>query len=220
LQSSRPRASGQKLRLLFARAHRLGRARVTGNARSPGLGLLLLLLGAFACQPKIGDSCTSASDCSVQGDRTCDTTFPGGYCTQFNCGAGTCPDDATCIGFQSLLSLAPECADLQARPRLERSVCLRSCSKDSDCRGGYQCVDMSVPNPWAALVVDEKPGKVCAVAPPAPPTGDTAVCTPSPPPVFPALDAGSARDTGSDLDASAAPDARSGLDAGRDGSTP
>jgi hypothetical protein len=208
------------LRPLLAEAGILGFAPVAGAARSlRGLGLLLVL-GAFACQPKIGDSCTTASDCSVQGDRTCDTTFPGGYCTQFNCGAGTCPSDATCIGFQSLLSLAPECADLQARPRLERSVCLRSCSKDSDCRGGYVCVDMSVPNPWAALVVDDKPGKVCALAPPAAPTGDTAVCTPSPSPVFPPLDAGSARESGSAGDASAAPDASSGLDAGRDGSTP
>ncbi|HVZ31431.1 MAG TPA: hypothetical protein VG963_03350, partial [Polyangiaceae bacterium] len=57
-----------------AGARPLGFAPTSAAARSLRGLWLLLVLGAFACQPKIGDSCTSASDCSVQGDRTCDTT--------------------------------------------------------------------------------------------------------------------------------------------------
>jgi hypothetical protein len=71
---------------------------------------------------------------------------------------------------------------------------MRACSKDSDCRGGYSCVDFSRPNPWAALVIDSGSAKVCALAPPPDPIGDTAVCTPSAPPSVPELDAGTRAD--------------------------
>lgn len=157
----------------------------------------------WSCQPEIGDSCSNAGDCSVQEQRTCDTTFPGGYCTVLGCSAGTCPGEAVCIGYQSVLSVAPECASLQARPRLQRTVCLLSCTKDSDCRGGdYACVDMAVRNPWGALVVDRgASGKVCALRPPPDPVGETAVCSSEPvtfPPVVPpsALDGGAENDGG------------------------
>ena len=58
---------------------------------------LALVLAALAlvtgCQPKIGDACNTSTDCSTQGDRLCDTTQPGGYCTIFNCEPNTCPED-------------------------------------------------------------------------------------------------------------------------------
>jgi hypothetical protein len=154
------------------------------------LGALLPL--ALACQPEIGDSCSSASDCSVQEQRTCDTTSPGGYCTVLGCGPGTCPSEAVCIGFQTLLSVAPECASQQSRARLQRTLCMRECDGDSDCRGGYRCVDMSQRNPWGALVLERGGGgKVCTLEPPEEARGDSAVCAEAEPLATPApLDAG------------------------------
>ena len=155
--------------------------------------IAVLVFAALACQPNIGDSCTNASDCSVQDQRTCDTTFPGGYCTVFGCGADTCPSESACIGFQSLVSVAAECAEVGVRPRLQRTACMFSCSRDSDCRGGYVCVDLTQGNPWGALVIDRGGrGKVCTLAPPPAAVGDTAVCSHAPPPEFPAYDAGGA----------------------------
>lgn len=147
----------------------------------------LFLLAAsvlWACQPEIGDSCSNASDCSQQGERTCDVTLPDGYCTKFGCSADSCPSEAVCIGYQTVVSVAPECASLQARPRLQRAVCMRSCKKDSDCRAEYKCVDLDQPNPWGALVIDRKgSGKVCTLAPPPDPIGETGVCESKPAPL-------------------------------------
>jgi hypothetical protein len=159
------------------------------------LFVVLAALGVLCgCQPEIGDACSNASDCSVQEQRTCDTTYPGGYCTVLGCDADTCPEEAACIAFQSVLSAAPECASPQVRPRLQRTVCMKKCSRDSECRGGYECVDMSRRNPWAAAVVDpDVSGKVCALAPPPESTGDSAVCSAPvrpPPSSAPLLDAG------------------------------
>lgn len=141
------------------------------------------MVALFGCQPEIGDSCSTASDCSVQDQRTCDTTYPGGYCTVFGCGADTCPEEATCIGFQSVTSVAPECASLSARPRLQRTACMRSCERNSDCRGGYVCVDLIQSNPWGALVVDRSSdGRVCVLPPPEAPSGAADVCAYSPAP--------------------------------------
>jgi hypothetical protein len=151
------------------------------------------LIGLCACQPEIGDECSNASDCSVQEQRTCDTTYPGGYCTVLGCTADGCPEEASCVAFQSVLSVAPECASPQTRPRLQRTVCMKTCRRDADCRGGYECVDLSRRNPWGATVVDSgASGKVCALPPPPEPAGNPAVCS-APPvavPPAPTLDAG------------------------------
>lgn len=113
--------------------------------------------------------------------RTCDTTFPGGYCTIFDCAPGSCPDEAECIAFQSVVSQAPECSSAIARPRLLRAACMLNCSSDADCRAGYVCVDLLDGNPWAARVAEEEPkGSVCMLPPPPPPEGQTQVCEPSP----------------------------------------
>jgi len=174
-----------------------------------GLSRLLVLAAALllvACQPEIGDSCSNAGDCSQQGERTCDVTQPGGYCTIFGCDIDACPEEAACIGFQSVVSIAPECSSLQARPRLQRTLCLFTCKKNSDCRSGYSCVDMRQQNPWGAQVISNGSGKVCALPPPAAPVGETEVCSEAPLPI-PVFDAG-----GSPQDASSG-DAASGSDA-------
>ncbi len=99
-----------------------------------------LLLG---CAPKIGKSCTLSTDCSQLGDRLCDTNQPDGYCTIFNCEPDNCPD-SICVGFDPSLDPACRNVDDGRWPRFQRSFCMAPCSSDSDCRDGYECIDLSV----------------------------------------------------------------------------
>lgn len=112
---------------------------------------------AIGCTPKIGDDCSSSADCSVQGDRLCDTTQPGGYCTIFNCEPGTCPEDeAVCVAFNDSV-----CDDPLRTPRFRRTFCMKRCDDDGDCRNGYACVDMGD----AVVDIDPPTRKVCVVRP-------------------------------------------------------
>jgi hypothetical protein len=92
------------------------------------LAMLVLAASAAGCAPRIGDGCASQTNCSINGDRVCDTTQPGGYCTVFDCSPDTCPDDAVCVRFE------PD------TPRLSRTVCMRRCGSNGDCRTNYTCV--------------------------------------------------------------------------------
>ena len=88
--------------------------------------LLGLALGAVAisqaCTPEIGDKCIVSTDCSVQGDRLCDTSQPDGYCTQLNCRGNDCSDEAACVLFNSAV---PGC-NFDDRPRPYGSRIARS----------------------------------------------------------------------------------------------
>jgi hypothetical protein len=98
------------------------------------LAALACAMLAIGCAPRIGDGCYSQTNCSINGDRVCDITQPGGYCTVFDCSPDTCPDDSVCVRFE------PDTA------RLSRNVCMRRCSSDGDCRTdkGYRCVGNDV----------------------------------------------------------------------------
>ncbi|MES1175423.1 MAG: hypothetical protein ABUL62_13965 [Myxococcales bacterium] len=125
---------------------------------------------ALGCTPKIGDSCTVSTNCSATGDRLCDITQPGGYCTVFNCEPYTCPEDSACINFGSTLSsVAPAlCSPGQGTSPYQRSFCMAKCGSDGDCRGGYSCLNLKgdVPNVLGAVLVEYAgDGKVCAVSP-------------------------------------------------------
>ncbi|HQP36433.1 MAG TPA: hypothetical protein PLI95_14695 [Polyangiaceae bacterium] len=122
---------------------------------------LLVAMLAAGCSPKIGDDCSSSTDCSLRGDRLCDSTQPGGYCTVFNCEPNGCPEESQCVAFQSRLD--PVCEDPQTFPRFQRTFCMKRCDDHGDCRGGYDCVNMAAANPWGASVVDSDPEgtKVC-----------------------------------------------------------
>jgi hypothetical protein len=143
--------------------------------------VLLSLGGISGCKPKIGDECSVSTDCSSTGDRLCDTTQVGGYCTIFNCEPGTCPEEAVCVAFNTSKSLV--CDDPQENDRLQRTFCMRNCSEGDDCRGGYDCVDMNDPsNPWGAEVFEYPPvnGAVCIArysGPEVPENPNTEVCT-------------------------------------------
>jgi hypothetical protein len=131
--------------------------------RLPRLGWvfpLAALLVAAGCAPKIGNKCTLSTDCSQLGDRLCDTTQPGGYCTIFGCEPDKCPE-AVCVGFDSQID--PACGPAQEllTSRFERTFCMKSCDDDGDCRDGYQCVDMTTLH---AAIVDltlPSSNKVC-----------------------------------------------------------
>jgi hypothetical protein len=91
----------------------------------------LLIVAALsfvgACAPQFGDGCASTSECSVTGDRFCDKSQPGGYCTQSNCEPKSCGDDGVCVRFK------PE------QPRLSSSWCMSKCDNTGDCRDAYVC---------------------------------------------------------------------------------
>lgn len=127
------------------------------------LALAAVLAGAFAvsasCTPVIGDKCTVSTDCSVQGDRLCDTSQPDGYCTELNCRGNDCFDDAVCVLFGSALPgcLYDDRAGAQGS-RVARSFCAKFCRSDGDCRAGYLCANPRN-YPWNAVVLDDNQGK-------------------------------------------------------------
>jgi hypothetical protein len=81
------------------------------------------------CASEIGDECEANVDCSANGDRVCDLSVPGGYCTILGCRAGSCPEEAICVAWGEGIA--------------ERTLCMRYCGGDDDCREGYRCFDPS-----------------------------------------------------------------------------
>lgn len=90
---------------------------------------------AAGCAPAIGDSCQTAVDCSITGDRVCDRAQPGGSCIIFGCDEGTCPPEAACVRWR------PSESDL------EFNACMRRCTSNGDCRTdeGYACLNVDDP---------------------------------------------------------------------------
>ncbi|MAQ15379.1 MAG: hypothetical protein CMN30_11370 [Sandaracinus sp.] len=172
----------------------------------------LFLAAAFVgllsvgCAPEIGDGCETSIDCSVNNDRICDISQPGGYCTVRACDPDTCPEEGTCVEWR----YDPD--------RTSVTYCMKRCSDDGDCRGGYQClassdpelVDLSTGSPIARVVdLDRDPDttKFCvaeATVTPAAETPDSGTSTPADSGTESVDDAGTA-DAG--LDMSVDPDA-------------
>ncbi len=161
----------------------------------------MALLGLVAaCTPEIGDRCRVSTDCSVQGDRLCDVSQPGGYCTQLNCSGNKCADEAACILFGSAL---PGCGfDDRSGPsgsRVARSFCMAACESNSDCRPEYVCADPRG-YPWNAIILDDDQGKRACLPIPLEgqdggmtgPATTAPVCGPAAPPLSP-IDAGPSR---------------------------
>jgi hypothetical protein len=148
---------------------------ITRWLQVPALRALACLaaLFAFGCTPHIGDSCTTSTNCSAAGDRLCDITQPGGYCTQFNCEPDGCPDDSICVNFGTALSPVGQCTASQDNSPYMRTFCMAPCGNDGDCRGGYVCQDLdpgSTTNFIGDVEVDYvRHSAVCAVKPTAMP---------------------------------------------------
>src|SRR4051812_30050496 len=82
---------------------------------------LLFLGGLGACAPALGDGCHTDTECSATGDRFCDRSQPGGYCTIVNCEPKSCGGEGVCVRFK------PE------QPRLASSWCMAKCGNNGDC---------------------------------------------------------------------------------------
>lgn len=116
------------------------------------LSALLFGFAAAGCSPQIGDKCALNTDCSISGTRQCDTSLPGGYCTVFNCGPNSCPDQSACYLFHAEIPGCPY--DDRLPSRTAHSFCMKDCSQNSDCRSGYECHDLRDP-PWNAILLDD-----------------------------------------------------------------
>src|SRR5438046_9267429 len=80
--------------------------------------ILLLGCGGGGDPPNVGAACTATGGCDE--DLTCNTSVPGGYCTQACTSPGTtaeCPDDSICDAIAGT-SIA----------------CVKICKSSSDCR--------------------------------------------------------------------------------------
>ena len=185
----------------------------------------LLAAGASGCTPNIGDKCVLSTDCSIRGDRLCDTSQPGGYCTVFNCRTDSCPDTAACVLFHSNVQ---GCGyDDRTFSRTGRTFCMARCQSDSDCRDGYMCTDPRQP-PWSALIIDDDQGqRVCIVRPDDGVVGpnasvatvDAAVCSPNAPGYdagFSSIDASLDTSVDAPLETSIDTGLDTGLDTGAD----
>ncbi len=159
------------------------------------LSAAMLLMG---CTPNVGDHCALNTDCSLQGTLVCDNSQPNGYCTSFNCAPNTCPAGAACV---MLYSAVPGCPydGYSAPSRTQRTLCMKICGQNSDCRTGegYEC---SSPASIDGVVIDDENGwLVCTVTPwilaPGPdagayPDAEAPVCMPEGPIVPPIQEAG------------------------------
>jgi hypothetical protein len=120
--------------------------------RSPFFAALFVVL-VSGCGSQIGDSCTTNIDCDQYGNRDCDLSAPGGYCTVAGCDELSCPSEAVCIRVFPYVAPGAKCStdsdcnsdslclpDGFCVPRTsERRFCERSCGSNGDCRGGYVC---------------------------------------------------------------------------------
>jgi hypothetical protein len=123
------------------------------------LSLVAVLAVFGACGKEIGDGCIISTDCSPNGDRVCDPSSFGGYCTIQGCDVSTCPGESACIRFFTGSFSNKECdhdpehpADDSKPPRVcsldelcalndhcvarssEVRFCMRKCGSSSDCR--------------------------------------------------------------------------------------
>jgi hypothetical protein len=185
-----------------------------------------LIAGAFAvaslaclvgCTPAIGDRCTLSTDCSIQGNRVCDTSQPNGYCTVFSCSANSCPDNSACIEFGASVPGCPY-DDYGAPSRVGRSICMRTCVVNSDCRSseGYVCTRPDpTQTPWIVILDPKTPQGVCTSGGASASVVDAQVCS-SARPVGVPIDAAVTLQSGGDSGDAGAADASDAHEGGPD----
>lgn len=126
--------------------------------------ILPFVLFVAGCAPEIGDACDTSTDCSQSGERLCDVSQQGGYCTVFDCEKGMCPEEATCVVFAASPSRVDACIQETGTSPSQRSFCMLACEVHSDCRveDGYGCLDPTVAGGES---VDEPGRRVCMFNP-------------------------------------------------------
>ena len=75
------------------------------------------------CGDEIGDSCGTNVDCSPYGDRICDVSQTGGYCTIQGCTRESCPGEAVCVRFFPATFLSRACDPLTEDAVLTTDAC-------------------------------------------------------------------------------------------------
>ena len=155
------------LRFAFRRFPLAVARRLPASRSRAWAAVALLAVGAAlgGCTPSIGDKCILNTDCSLSGDRQCDTSQPSGYCTVFNCTPNSCPDNAACILFNPAVAGCPY--DDRNVSRTAHSFCMAACRSDGDCRSGYVCRDVRQ-EPWNAFNQDSNQIKTVCIAIPDP----------------------------------------------------
>jgi hypothetical protein len=160
--------------------------------RAPMRYFVLVAMLAAGCGKQIGDACIVSSDCDPNGQRACDPSQKGGYCTIVGCDYNTCPTEAACIRFftgqfdnklcdpttedkttddcslDELCDLEGHCVSRSSEIR----YCMLKCSTDGDCRDGYECRTLDLmkahggePVLAPGVPVDEHAPKFCAEKP-------------------------------------------------------
>ncbi|MDY0003430.1 MAG: hypothetical protein RBU30_19180 [Polyangia bacterium] len=139
-----------------------GSSRSRGSLVAAALGFALAL--STGCEDEIGDACEYNVDCSSTGERLCDKSSPGGYCTIENCSAEVCPKESHCIAFYPVAFLSTPCDPLTedlldpdlgtddctpdekcissgycAPKASARRFCMKKCKASDDCRDLYEC---------------------------------------------------------------------------------
>jgi hypothetical protein len=100
-----------------------------------GAAILLVLLVACGSSPHtVGSACKTGPDCAFSATSACITTWPGGYCTEYDCQLGSCPAPSRCVTGIMFVDV----------PGID-AFCLETCASISDCRPGYACVDFKMP---------------------------------------------------------------------------
>ena len=102
---------------------------------------LALFFAVTACggaTEGVGRACDDGTACNSGATAACITPWPGGYCTEFECAAASCPSGSICVSGFSFQDVSFD------------AFCLATCEKHEDCRDGYRCADVS------------RPEKVCA----------------------------------------------------------
>ncbi|HEY7953966.1 MAG TPA: hypothetical protein VII38_01700 [Polyangia bacterium] len=118
---------------------------------------VLALATVSGCGHNIGDSCTVNVDCSIAGDRFCDISSPGGYCTVDGCDVDTCPSEAVCIRFLTPIQDQPcNLMSMSGPPDNgcsidERCVCDDSIAGQCQNNDAAHCAPESTERRWCQL---------------------------------------------------------------------
>lgn len=89
--------------------------------------------GEDAGRAEVGEACTLTEDCAFRREAACIIAWPEGYCTEVACSVGSCPTGARCV-------TGIEFAEVPVD-----AFCLATCEQPEDCRAGYRCVDVNLP---------------------------------------------------------------------------
>ena len=108
------------------------------------LFFILLVFLAPACGKEIGDSCNTNVDCDQNGNRDCDLSQPGGYCTINGCDEESCPSEAVCIRIFPYEDEHTSCGQNSDCTNFGLGLChddgFCGCQKDSECASDKVCL--------------------------------------------------------------------------------